>query len=232
LDAQLSKALASTASDDEFIDGKNVPPTGEVPVAVPVKIDVDKKLEPVAVAVEAPAAVPVAKGVAPAVVAAVAMGVAHGTGGQKAPAAVPGGAPVVERVPVGAGVPAAAVQASAAVAPAAGAAGVKEVAGGWTLADRFWGVVTPLIEPIALWLGRIPAKTQQTFAWIGVTTSFVASITLVYVFFFINPRPRTHAPQVPGQEQTQGSAQGQGGGESQQGVHAPAAGDGQAKGGH
>lgn len=233
LDAQLSKALASTVSDDEFIDGKDVPPTGEVPVAVPVKIDVDKKLEPAVVAVEAPAAaVPVAKGVAPAVVAAVAMGVGQGPVGQKAPAAVPGGAPVVERVPVGAGVPSAAVQVSAAVAPAAGAAGVKEVAGGWTLADRFWDVVTPLIEPIALRLGRIPAKTQQTFAWIGVTTSFVASITLVYVFFFINPRPRTHAPEVPGQEQTQGSAQGQGKGESQRGVHAPAAGDGQAKGGH
>lgn len=231
LDAQLSKALASTVSDDEFIDGKDVPPTGEVPVAVPVKIDVDKKLEPAVVAVEA-AAVPVAKGVAPAVVAAVAMGVGQGPVGQKAPAAVPGGAPVVERVPVGAGAPSAAVQVSAAVAPAAGAAGVKEVAGGWTLADRFWDVVTPLIEPIALRLGRIPAKTQQTFAWIGVTTSFVASITLVYVFFFINPRPRTHAPEVPGQEQTQGSAQGQGKGESQQGVHAPAAGDGQAKGGH
>jgi hypothetical protein len=64
---------------------------------------------------------------------------------------------------------------------------------GPTAADVFWRVVTPIIEPIAMQLGRLPVKTQQTFGWIGLVTLFTATMTWVYVFVFMPSKPPSHA---------------------------------------
>jgi len=73
----------------------------------------------------------------------------------------------------------------AAVAKPSGAAGPSG-------ADVFWRVVTPVIEPIAMQLGRLPVKTQQTFGWIGMVTLFTATMTWAYVFFFMPSKPASH----------------------------------------
>ncbi len=187
LDEQLASAVRVDSSiDDDFADGTqlvegqslDVPlpdssPLGELPaVGEPAQVAV--VAEPAApVVVEAPR--PAAPAPAP-VAAAV-------------PAAKP--APVAKPAPAPAPVPA---------KPLAPAVIAAPKPAGPTLADRFWRIATPVMEPIAVRLGKLPVGFQHTVGWIGIVTLFMAGATWGYVFFFQETRVGSHIAEAEARE--------------------------------
>lgn len=178
LDDQLSSAVRVDSSiDDDFADGTqmvegqslDVPlpdssPLGELPmVGEPPQVAV------VAAAPIAPAVVEPPKPIAP------------------APIPAPVAAPVVKPAP--AAKPAPAPAPAKPLAPAVIAAPKPT---GPTLADRFWRIATPVMEPIAVRLGKLPVGFQHTVGWIGIVTLFMAGATWGYVFFFQETRVGSH----------------------------------------
>lgn len=178
LDERLASAVSVDQDDDDFADGSSmveglsldVPlpessPLGELPAVNP-----PEQAVAAAVVVEPPP--PKAAPVEPAPVA--------------APVVKPAPAPV----PAPAAKPAAAP--SKPVTPAVIPAPVKPA--GPTFADRFWRFATPVMEPIAVRLGKLPVGFQHTVGWIGIVTLFMAGATWTYVFCFQETRVASHIP--------------------------------------
>lgn len=176
LDDQLAKTVPA-AADDEFADGAqmvegqslDVPlppssPLGELPaVETPAIAPTPPVVEQAAVAAPAPTP-PVPAPVTP------------------APPAAPKSAPAT-----------AAKTAPAQVSkPITPAVITPPKPAGPTLADRFWIVATPVVEPIAVRLGKLPVGFQHTVGWIGIVTLFMAAATWGYVLFFQETRPMSH----------------------------------------
>lgn len=179
LDEQLASAV-SKAIDDDFADGSelvdgqslDVPlPESKAPAEIPAAAQA-----PAIAAPTAPVAEPLAAPIA-------------------APVPTPAPAPVSKPTP--APVPAPAVPATkpapAPVAVKATPAVIVPVKpAGPTMADRFWTVATPVMEPIAVRLGKLPVGFQHTVGWIGIVTLFMAGATWGYVLFFQETRPASH----------------------------------------
>jgi hypothetical protein len=189
LDDQLAKALAA-AGDDEFADGG-------------VLVE-DHSLEAIA---------PVAAVVAAPVQAAAAPAAAHAP--EPAPAAVarveppkpavsaPTSSAIAPPTPIAK--PAAPKPAVAVAPPTPVAPPAPPAPPGPTLADRFWQVATPVVEPIAKRLGKLPVAMQQTFGWVGLSTLFVAGCTWIYVLGFQETRP---ASQIIEEQKAKAAAHG------------------------
>nr|MCU0688497.1 hypothetical protein [Phycisphaerales bacterium] len=197
LDAQLAQAVPEI-TDDDFADASEVlGPAAEPGMGMP-RSEQAEAGEAAELATEAPAAAalapvtdddfaapedvaaPGAMAAAPVAAAAIASSVVAASPAPAAPVAPPARpAPAPVR------------PAPAKPAAAAPAANVK-VEPKVTLSDMFWRVATPVVEPIALQLGRMPIKTQHTLAWIGSTTLFVAVLTWAFVIFGIDSKPPSH----------------------------------------
>lgn len=190
LDDQLASAVRVDSSiDDDFADGTqmvegqslDVPlpdssPLGELPpLGAPPEVVVAAAAQLVPVVAEAPR--PVAPTPAPAPVAVVAPAV------RPAPAPKPVAAP-----------------AAAPVKPVAPAVIAAPKPTGPTLADRFWRIATPVMEPIAVRLGKLPVGFQHTVGWIGIVTLFMAGATWGYVFFFQETRVGSHIAEAEAKE--------------------------------
>jgi len=113
--------------------------------------------------------------------------------------AAPAPAPAAPAPPAPAAKPAAAPPATAKApapkpAPAEPVKVVPAKPAGPTLADRFWTVATPVIEPLAVRIGKLPVGFQHTVGWIGIVTLFMAGATWGYVLFFQETRVASHIP--------------------------------------
>lgn len=186
LDEQLAKALAA-AGDDEFADG-----------GVLVEDQSLDDIQPVA-ASPAPAPVPSSAPVAP----------AAPTAATPAPVAPPPAAKPAVGVPTSASMaPLPPVTKTAGPPPKPATApppAAPPAPLGPTLADRFWAVATPVVEPIAMRLGKLPASLQQTVGWIGLSTLFIAGCTWIYVIGF---QPTIPASQLLEAERAAAAAKG------------------------
>lgn len=197
LDAQLAQAVPEI-TDDDFADASEVlGPAAEPGMGMPRT----EQVEASEVAEAAPAA-PVAAVLAP---------VTDDDFAAPEEVADPGAlaaAPVAAVVAASsvAAAPAAPVArpAPAPARPAAASAPTAKVEAKLTLSDMFWRIATPVVEPIALQLGKMPIKTQHTLAWVGSTTLFVAVLTWGFVIFGIDSKPASHAAedQTPRSSQT------------------------------
>lgn len=174
LDEQLARAV-SKAIDDDFADGTEMVEGQSLDVPLPSSSPLGElpAVQPPETVVIAPA--PVAEP-------------AHA-----APAVMP--APVAKPAPVHAPAPTPAPAAKPAPAPVKAvtpAVIVPVKPAGPTVADRFWTVATPVMEPIAVRLGKLPVGFQHTVGWIGIVTLFMAGATWGYVLFFQETRPASH----------------------------------------
>lgn len=173
LDNQLSQALAEP-TDDEFADASEVLASEAPPV----------DLKAARAAVETPVEqAPVAPQPAPVVAAVQAPSKPAPARDDEFEAPTMPSAPAAPKP-----VPAPAPKPAAKPAPRPAASEEPKL----TLIDMFWRVATPIVEPIAGQLGRLPVKTQQTFAWVGMTTLFVACVTWGYVLFLMPTKPASH----------------------------------------
>ncbi|HYD00786.1 MAG TPA: hypothetical protein VEB22_06115 [Phycisphaerales bacterium] len=172
LDERLADTVSTEPVDDDFADGSSLVEGQSLDVPLPpgsaaeaLKAAVG---EPPAAAVPAvPQPAPVAAPAAP------------------APVTAPAPAPAVKPAPAPASKPA-----PAPVKPAVVAAPAKPA--GPTVADRFWRIATPVMEPIAVRLGKLPVSFQHTVGWIGIVTLFMAGATWAYVVFFQETRVASH----------------------------------------
>lgn len=191
LDNQLSQALAEP-TEDEFADASEVLANEAPPVDLKAaRATADAPVEPA----------PVTPQPAPVVAAVQAPSKAAPATDDELEAPVKQAAPAA---PVAKPVQAPAPKPAAKPAPKPAASDEPKL----TLVDMFWRVATPIVEPIAGQLGRLPVKTQQTFAWIGMTTLFVACVTWGYVLFLMPTKPASHL--LEDQEQSEQAAGGHG----------------------
>jgi hypothetical protein len=209
LDEKLASAVSvdtPATEDDDFADGASmmegqsldVPlpessPLADLPPPPPPAAD-----PPVAAAAEPAAAAPVTEAPKPAPAAPAPAPVAPA-----APApAVPVAPPAPKPAPAPAAKPAPAPAAKPATIPAP-----KPKPTGPTMADHFWKVATPVMEPIAVRLGKLPVGFQHTVGWIGIVTLFMACATWGYVFFFQETRVASH---IIEQEEKEHAGKGEG----------------------
>lgn len=179
LDERLASAVSVDQGDDDFADGSSmveglsleVPLPESSPLGELPAVNTPEQAVAAAVVVEPPPAKPAPVAAAPVA----------------APAAKPAPAPAPAARPVAAP--------SQPVAPAVIAAPSKPA--GPTLADHFWRFATPVMEPIAVRLGKLPVGFQHTVGWIGVVTLFMAGATWTYVLLFQETRVASH---IPGEE--------------------------------
>ena len=232
LDDQLASTVAETI-DDDFADGSQL--VEGQSLEVPLPNSSPNAAEPAATVVEAPAApAPVAAGSAPADPAAAPaspavsaeVAVPAPVAAAPAPAAAsPAPVPAPSApAPVAKPAPAQAPAAKPAPAPvkAASVVAAAPKPAGPTAADHFWKIATPVMEPIAVRLGKLPVGFQHTVGWIGIVTLFMAGATWGYVLFFQETRPASHIKEQESKEH--------GAGDHGSGEHAPAGSD--EKGGH
>lgn len=181
LDEQLASAV-SKAIDDEFADGTQMVEGQSLDVPLPASSPLGELSVPVAppaaAAAPVPAPEPVAQPAAPVVEPPPAPApVAKPAPAPPPPAPAPAAKPAPAPAPVKAVTPAVIVPAKPA---------------GPTVADRFWTIATPVMEPIAVRLGKLPVSFQHTVGWIGIVTLFMAGATWGYVLFFQETRPASH----------------------------------------